>query len=148
MPQTEKNIAQIQEEIVGNYSFFDDWMDKYAQIIEEGKKLPAYPEEFRREEFKVQGCVSQVWLYPEYKDGRMIFYADSDALITKGLISLLLQVYSGQRPQDILASPPVFLEKMELGKHLSPNRSNGLVSMVRDIMKYARASSSKSPVEN
>ncbi len=134
-----KTIPEIENEIVDNYSFFDDWMDKYAQIIDEGKKLPPYPEEFRRDEYKVQGCVSQVWLYPESKDGRIYFQADSDAAITKGLISLLLQVYSGQRPEDIVATPPSFLDRMELGKHLSPNRSNGLVSMVRDIRKYAAA---------
>jgi len=135
----QKTIPEIQAEIVDNYSFFDDWMDKYAQIIEEGKKLTPFPEEYRNDQFKVQGCVSQVWLHSELKEGKVFFHADSDAIITKGLIALLLQVYSGQSPADIVQNPPVFLEKMELGKHLSPNRSNGLVSMVRDIRNYATA---------
>lgn len=137
--EEKESIAALQEQIIDSYSFLDDWMDKYAQIIEEGKRLSPYPEEFRTDEYKVQGCVSQVWLHAHQQGERVYFLADSDAAITKGLISLLLKVYSGQKAGDILTHPPVFLEKMELGKHLSPNRSNGLVSMVRDLRNYATA---------
>lgn len=131
-------IKEIQEEIKEEFSFFEDWDSKYEYIIELGKKQPPLQPEEKTDENKVSGCQSQVWIKTQFKDGKMLFYADSDAIITKGLIALLLRVFSHQTPEDILKSDITFLEEIGLMKHLSPNRSNGLLSMVKRIKEEAQ----------
>ncbi len=118
---------------------FDDWMDRYAMLIEMGKECPIIDEQYRNDQYLINGCQSRVWLYAELKDGKVYFTADSDAVITKGIIYLLIKVFSGQTPQDILAADLSFLDKIGLKEHLSPTRSNGLVSMLKQMMLYAEA---------
>lgn len=130
-------IDQIEEKIIEDFSLFDDWMGKYEYIIELGKNLPLIDEKYKTDEFKVRGCQSQVWLKPELKDGRLIYKADSDAVITKGLIALLIQVLSEQKPKDIVNARLEFLDKIGMKEHLSPNRANGLNSMINYMKKYA-----------
>jgi cysteine desulfuration protein SufE len=130
-------IDQIEEKIIEDFSLFDDWMGKYEYIIELGKNLPLIDEKYKTDEYKVRGCQSQVWLKPELKDGRLIYKADSDAVITKGLIALLIQVLSEQKPKDIVNARLEFLEKIGMKEHLSPNRANGLNSMINSMKKYA-----------
>ena len=129
----------MQNEIVEEFSFFEDWTDKYAHIIEYAKSLPSYPEAVRDEDHLVKGCTSRVWLHAEDQGGKIQFYADSDAIITKGLIALLLGLYTGRSPQAILDNPPRFIEEIGLSGQLSPNRANGLNSMVKQIKNYALA---------
>ncbi len=131
-------IKEIQEEIREEFSTFDDWESKYEYIIELGKQQPSLSPEDKTEENKVSGCQSQVWLKTEYKDGKLIFSADSDAIITKGLIALLIRVFNNQKPEDIIESDITFLDEIGLMKHLSPNRSNGLLSMVKKIKSEAQ----------
>ena len=121
-----QSIADVQEELVEEFQFLDDWMDRYKHIIDLGQQLPAFPEEWMTEEFKVRGCQSQVWLVPEHKDGRIIFHATSDAAIVSGLIAILLKIYSNRTPDEITATPPSFIQGIGLDEHLSPSRSNGL----------------------
>lgn len=116
---------------------FKDWEDRYKELINLGKQLPAYPEDKRDEKFKVKGCQSQVWLYPEFKEGRVYLHADSDALLVKGIVGLLVSVYSDATPEEILATPPEFLKEVGITEHLSMNRSNGLASMMKQIQMYA-----------
>lgn len=116
---------------------FKDWEDRYKELINLGKQLPAYPEDKRDEKFKVKGCQSQVWLYPEFKDGRVYLHADSDALLVKGIVGLLVSVYSDATPEEILATPPEFLKEVGITEHLSMNRSNGLAAMMKQIQMYA-----------
>lgn len=116
---------------------FKDWEDRYKELINLGKQLPAYPEDKRDEKFKVKGCQSQVWLYPEFKDGRVYLHADSDALLVKGIVGLLVSVYSDASPEEILATPPEFLKEVGITEHLSMNRSNGLAAMMKQIQMYA-----------
>ena len=118
---------------------FDDWMDRYAKLIEMGKECPIIDEQYRNDQYLINGCQSRVWLHAELKDGKVYFTADSDAVITKGIIYLLIKVFSGQTPQDILAADLSFLDKIGLKEHLSPTRSNGLVSMLKQMMLYAEA---------
>ena len=118
---------------------FDDWMDRYAMLIEMGKECPIIDEQYRNDQYLINGCQSRVWLHAELKDGKIYFTADSDAVITKGTIYLLIKVFSGQTPQDILAADLSFLDKIGLKEHLSPTRSNGLVSMLKQMMLYAEA---------
>ncbi len=135
----ENPINQIQEEIISEFEFLGNWEERYKYIIDLGKELEPYPEEFRTDKYKITGCQSQVWLYPEFKDGKLYFKGDSDAMIVKGLVALLLRVYSGQSPEDILSNPPEFLKKIGIEKHLSPTRNNGLNSMLKQIQLYALA---------
>ena len=136
-------ITEIQDEIVDEFAFLEDWSEKYKYIIDLGKELEAYPEEHRNEDHKVRGCQSQVWLYASLEGGRIHFWGDSDAMIVKGLVSLLLRVYSGQSPKDILDADLTFIEKIGLGTHLSPTRTNGLASMAKQIKIYALAFQAK-----
>lgn len=133
------SIQETQKEIVEEFQYLPDWEEKYGEIIRLGRKLPEYPEEFRDEKYKVKGCQSQVWLHPEFKDGKIIFDADSDAMIVKGLIGLLMRVYNNRTPQEILDNPPDFLQEIGIDKHLSPTRKNGLGAMMKQIQMYAVA---------
>ncbi len=130
-------IQEIQQEIVEEFSMFDDWMDKYEYIIEIGKQLPAMDEKLKKDEFLIPGCQSRVWLVPEFKDGKIHFQADSDAIITKGIVSLLLKVFNDRTPAEIKASELFFIDQIGLKDNLSPNRANGLASMIEKIYHYA-----------
>ncbi len=137
-------INEIQNEIVEEFSFFDDdWMQKYEYIIDLGKKLPLIDERFKDEEHLIKGCQSQVWLQAEMKDGAVEFTADSDAVITKGIIALLIRVLSGQPAQAIAQTDLYFIDRIGLKEHLSPTRSNGLLSMVKQMKLYGLALASK-----
>ena len=130
-------VAAAQREVIEEFSLFDDWMDRYQYLIDLGRRLPAFPEDQRTEENRIRGCQSQVWFVPEQRDGRLYFQAISDAAIVSGLIALLLRVYSGREPQDILDTPPDFVTALELQSHLSPTRSTGLSSMLAAIRRFA-----------
>ena len=130
-------VATAQQEIIEEFGLFDDWMDRYQYLIDLGRRLPEFPDALRTEENRIRGCQSQVWFVPEQRDGRLYFQAISDAAIVSGLIALLLRLYSGRYPQDILDTPPEFVEALELQSHLSPTRSNGLSSMLNAIRGFA-----------
>lgn len=130
-------VQAAQQEIIEEFSLFDDWMDRYQYLIDLGRRLPEFPDELRTEENLIRGCQSQVWFVAERKDGRLYFQAISDAAIVSGLIALLLRLYSGRDPQDILDSPPDFVQALQLESHLSPTRSNGLGSMLQAIRGFA-----------
>lgn len=130
-------IKEIQDSIVEDFSMLDDWMDRYSMLIEMGKECPMIDTQYRNDEHLINGCQSRVWLHAELKDGKIYFTADSDAVITKGIIYLLIKVFSGQTPSDILAADMGFLDEIGLKEHLSPTRSNGLLSMVKQMMLYA-----------
>lgn len=115
----------------------DDWMDRYSMLIEMGKECPMIDTQYRNDEHLINGCQSRVWLHAELKDGKIYFTADSDAVITKGIIYLLIKVFSGQTPSDILAADMGFLDEIGLKEHLSPTRSNGLLSMIKQMLIYA-----------
>ncbi len=132
-------INEIQEQIVEEFEFFDQWMDKYEYIIDLGKKMPLIDEQFKHEANLVPGCQSRVWLHAELENDRVNFSADSDAIITKGIIALLIRVLSGQPPEDIKNADLYFIDKIGLKEHLSPTRSNGLVNMVVKIRSTARS---------
>ena len=131
-------IKEVQDLIVEEFSAFDEWMDKYEYIIELGKSLEVIETNKKVEEKLIKGCQSRVWLDCRIEDGKLCFTADSDAIITKGIISLLIRVYNGRTPQEILSSDLVFLEKIGLKENLSPTRANGLVSMIEQIRIYAK----------
>jgi len=133
------SINEIQDEIIEEFSLFDDWMDKYQYLIDLSKGLPIIDEKYKQENYLIKGCQSQVWLFAEEKDGKVFFTADSDAIITKGIISLLIRVMSGQTPQDILDCDLHFIEAIGLKENLSPTRSNGLLSMIKQMKIYALA---------
>jgi len=126
-------------ELTELFAALPDWEERYAQIIAYGKDLSVYPEEFRNETFRVKGCQSNVWLHPTLENTTVHFDADSDAVIVKGLISMLMRVYNNRTPDEILATPPDFLTTLGLDQHLSQNRTSGLASMVKQIMMYAYA---------
>ena len=130
-------VAAAQQEIIDEFSLFDDWMDRYQYLIDLGRRLPEFPEELRTEANLIRGCQSQVWFVPEQRDGRLYFRAISDAAIVSGLIALLLKLYDGRYPQDILDTPPDFVTALQLQNHLSPTRSNGLSSMLNAIRGFA-----------
>jgi len=132
-------IADAQQEIVDEFSLFEDWQDKYAHLIELGRELEPIPEDFKDEEHKVKGCQSQVWLHVTPQDERLHLQAESDALIVQGLIALLLRVYQDRTPQEILDTKLSFLEEIGLLSHLSMNRTNGLRSMINSIRAHAAA---------
>ena len=136
-------ISEREAEIVEEFSMFDEWLDKYQHIIEMGQKLTGIDEAFRTDAYKVKGCQSQVWLQPGIENGEVVFKADSDAAITKGLVSLMVRVLSGAPAQEIVEAPLSFLEQIGLREHLSPTRSNGLVSMVKQMKLYAAAYASQ-----
>lgn len=132
-------ISNIQNEIVEEFDIFDTWMDKYEYLIELGKSVPKINEENKKEENIIKGCQSKVWLHAEKQDGLVRFYADSDAIITKGIISLLIRAFSNQKPEDIINSSLDFIDDIGLRQHLSPNRANGLNNMIKKIKFYAIA---------
>lgn len=133
----EKSLQDIENEIVDEFSIFDDWLDKYEYIIELGKSLKEYPEDRKTDDKLVKGCQSRVWIDFNVEDGKIFFNADSDAIITKGIISLLVRIYSGRTPQEILSSDFSVVEKIGLKENLSPTRANGLVSMIQMIREIA-----------
>lgn len=137
-------ISEIQDSIIEEFSLFDDWMDKYQYLIDLGKELPLINEKYKTEEYLIKGCQSQVWVNAEYKDGKITFTADSDAIITKGIISLLIRVLSNQTPQDILDCDLHFIEEIGLKENLSPTRSNGLLAMIKQMKLYAFAFNAQS----
>ena len=126
-------IDELQEEIIDEFDMFEDWMERYEYIIEMGKSLPLIDEKYKTNENLIKGCQSKVWLHANLTDDKLIFSADSDAILTKGIIALLLRVYSGQTPQDIINSNAFFIDKIGLKDHLSPTRANGLLSMVKQL---------------
>lgn len=130
-------IQQVQNEIIEEFSFFDDWMQRYEYMIELGKSLPLIDEKYKMDDYLIKGCQSKVWLFADFEDGKVKFTADSDAIITKGIIALLIRVLSNQKPKDIVEAPLDFIEKIGLKEHLSPTRANGLVSMLEQMKRYA-----------
>lgn len=132
-------IQEIEEQIVSEFSMFDDWMDKYSYLIEIGSSMPSMNETYKTEDNLIKGCQSQVWFHAELRDGLLYFEADSDAIITKGIAGLLVRVFSGQRPRDIVDADLHFIDTIGLMQHLSPTRSNGLLSMIKQIKYYALA---------
>lgn len=132
-------IEEIQQEIIGEFSMFEDWMDKYAYLIELGNDLEELNEKDKNEHNIIKGCQSRVWLIPEFKDGKINFKGESDAVIVKGLVALLLRVVSGRTPHELLENELHFIKDIGLTQHLSPTRSNGLLSMVKQIRLYAVA---------
>jgi cysteine desulfuration protein SufE len=143
-------LNQVQNNIVEEFAVFDDWMDKYNFLIELGKELPVIDPRYKTKDFLIEGCQSKVWLHPEF-DGEIItFTADSDAIITRGIVSLLIKVLSGRTPKEIIAANLFFIDKIGLRQNLSPTRSNGLLSMVRQIKLYALAydTKTKKPIKN
>lgn len=135
--EKEKSLQDVENEIVDEFSIFDDWLDKYEYIIELGKSLKEYPEDRKTDDKLVKGCQSRVWIDFKIEDGKIFFNADSDAIITKGIISLLVRIYSGRTPQEILSSDFSVVEKIGLKENLSPTRANGLVSMIQMIREIA-----------
>ena len=136
-------IEEIENEIINEFGQFDEWLDKYNYLIELGKTLPLIDEQYKTEQYVISGCQSKVWLHATYKDGKIFFEADSDAIITKGIVGLLIRVLSGQTPVDILNSNLEFVDKIGLHEHLSPTRSNGLTSMIKQMKLYALAFKTK-----
>lgn len=132
-------INEQQDEIIEEFELFSDWMDKYENIIQLGKELPIIEEQYKTEDNLIKGCQSRVWLHAEFKEGRLEFTADSDAIITKGLISLVVKVLNGHTPKEIADADLYFINAIGLTSHLSPTRSNGLLSMVKQIKAYAIA---------
>ena len=137
------DIEQRQDRIIREFKLFDDWMDKYKHIIQLGNQLPSLAEELKNDSNLVKGCQSQVWLVARYTDGQIIFEADSDAAITKGLVALVVRLYTNQSPEDILRTQPRFIHEIGMTEHLSPTRANGLASMVKQMKIYAMAFASK-----
>jgi cysteine desulfuration protein SufE len=136
-------ITEIQEEIIEDFGLFEDWMQRYEFIIETGKSLPQISEIHKSDDNLIKGCQSKVWLDASYEDGKMSYTADSDAILTKGIIALLLQVYNNKTPDEVLGAEPYFIDKIGLKEHLSPTRANGLLSMVKQIKLLALAHKSK-----
>ena len=137
------SIQSIQQESVNEFDFFDDWSEKYQYLIDLGKNLPDFNQINRVEENLVKGCQSNVWLHAEIIDDKIIYTADSDAIISKGIISILISVFSGQKPEDIINAKMDFIDKIGLSNHLSQTRANGLLAMVKQIKIYAVAYNSK-----
>lgn len=132
-------ISQIQEEIIADFSMFEDWESKYEYMIDLGKNLPLIDPKYKTEQYLIKGCQSQVWLHADLEQDKVIFTADSDAIITKGIVAILINVFSGQKAIDILDANLDFIDKIGLKEHLSPTRANGLVSMIEQIKLYAKA---------
>ena len=132
-------IKEIQDEIVEEFNLFEDWMQRYEYMIELGKSLPLIAPEFKTDDNIIKGCQSKVWVHAELKNNQLIFSADSDAIITKGIIAILIRAFSNQHPKDILDADTNFIDQIGLKEHLSPTRANGLVSMIKQIKLYAIA---------
>jgi len=138
-----KTIQEIQEDIIDEISIFDDWMDKYNYIIEIAKELPLIDEKFKTPQYIIDGCQSKVWINAELIDGKLMYTADSDAIISKGIIALLIKVMSGRVPSEVKDAELFFIEKIGLRENLSPNRANGLVSMIKQMKLFAIAYDAK-----
>lgn len=132
-------IKEKQEEIIEEFKEFDDWMDRYQLLIDKGQELEAFDESYRTDTYLIEGCQSKVWLYATYQEGRVHYFADSNTVIVKGIAALLVSVLSNQTPQEILDADLFFIKEIGLQENLSPTRSNGLVSMVKQIRSYALA---------
>jgi cysteine desulfuration protein SufE len=132
-------IDEIQQELVDEFSMFDDWMERYEYMIELGKSMPIIDTQYKKDENLIKGCQSKVWLHAELADDKVIFTADSDAIITKGIVSILIRTFTNQTPAEILKANTNFIDEIGLKEHLSPTRANGLVSMIKEIKMYAIA---------
>ena len=133
------NIQTIQEEIIDEFSMFDDWMQRYEYMIDLGKSLPLIEENYKTDDNIIKGCQSKVWVHAELDDDKLVFTADSDAIITKGIIAILIRAFSNQKPSDIIEANTNFIDAIGLKEHLSPTRANGLVSMIKQLKLYAVA---------
>lgn len=133
------SIAEIQEEIIDEFAMFDDWMQRYEYMISLGKSLPLIDEEFKKDDYLIKGCQSKVWVHAALEGDKLVFTADSDAIITKGIIAILIRVFNHQKPEDIINADTQFIDDLGLKEHLSPTRANGLVSMIKQIKLYAVA---------
>ncbi len=136
-------IKEIQEEIVDEFSLYDDWMERYEHLIDLGKSLPLINDQYKTEAYIIKGCQSKVWVHGELQGNKVIFTADSDAILTKGLVGLLLRVYSNRTPQEIIDADTQFIDEIGLKEHLSPTRANGLISMLKQLKMYAIAFQAK-----
>lgn len=132
-------ISEIQEEIVEEFSLFDDWMQRYEYIIELGKSLPLIDTQYKTDDRLIKGCQSKVWVHAELKEDKLVFTADSDAIITKGIIAIVIRAFNHQKPRDIIEADIGFIDEIGLKEHLSPTRANGLVSMIKQLKLYAVA---------
>ncbi len=137
------SIQEIQNEIVEEFSMFEDWMQRYEYIIELGKSLPLIDEQYKTEDNIIKGCQSKVWVHGEEENDKIVFTADSDAILTKGIIAILIRTFSNQKASDILDANTDFIDEIGLKEHLSPTRANGLVSMIKQIKIYALAFNAK-----
>lgn len=136
-------IKEKQEEIIEEFSAFDDWLDRYQLLIDLGSEQPPLDEKYKTDNNLIEGCQSRVWLQADFSEGKVFFQAESDALIVKGIVALLIKVYSGHTPDEILSNEPTFVEAIGLREHLSPTRSNGLVAMIKQMKLYALAFKTK-----
>lgn len=136
-------IKELQEEIIDEFSMFDDWIQRYEYIIELGKSLPLIDEAYKTDENLIKGCQSRVWLYAKLENDNVFYTADSDAILTKGIVALLLSVFSGHKPKEILETDTAFIDKIGLKEHLSPTRANGLLAMIKQLKLYALAFQTK-----
>jgi cysteine desulfuration protein SufE len=132
-------IKEIQDEIIDEFSMFEDWDERFQYVIDLGKDLPIIDEQYKTDDNTIKGCQSKVWLHAEQNDGKIVFTADSDAIITKGIIAILIRTFSNQSPIEILEADTKFIDEIGLKEHLSPTRANGLVSMIKNIKMYALA---------
>lgn len=133
------SIQKIQDDIVEEFSMFEDWMQRYEYMIELGKSLPLIEEQYRNEDHIIKGCQSKVWVHAELRDDKLVFTADSEAIITKGIIAILIRAFSNQKPAEIIAAKTDFIDAIGLKEHLSPTRANGLVNMIKQLKLYAVA---------
>ena len=136
-------INEIQDELIEEFSLFSDWMEKYEYLIQLGKALPLIDEQYKKDENLIRGCQAKVWLHPEYKNGKVFFTADSDAIITRGLVSMVIRVLSNHTPDEIVGADLYLVDTIGLKEHLSVTRSNGLISMIKQMKIYALALQSK-----
>jgi cysteine desulfuration protein SufE len=141
-------ISEAEEQIISEFSLFAEWEEKYRYLDEMARSLPIIDEKYKTDQYVITGCQSTVWLHADYRDGKIFFSADSDAIITKGIVSLLIRVLSGHTPDEILEADMNFIEKIGLREHLSPTRSNGLTSMIKQMKLYALAFKAKSTPGN
>jgi cysteine desulfuration protein SufE len=138
-------IAELEAQIVSEFSMFEDWMEKYNYLIELGRDLPLIDPKYKTEQYLITGCQSKVWLHADFRDGKVFYTAESDAIITRGIVNLLIRVLSGRTPDEILEANMGFIEQIGLREHLSPTRSNGLTSMMKQMKLYALVFKSKHP---
>ena len=136
-------LEETQQEVIEEFEIFDDWMDKYNFLIEQSKELPLIDQKYKTKEYIIEGCQSKVWLHADFVDGKVIYTADSDAIITKGIVALLIRILSSRKPDEIINSNLDFIEKTGLRQNLSPTRSNGLLSMIKQMKLYAIAYKAK-----